>query len=89
MTQQEQGELDPTGSGANPVANDYNHVEGAAREQAGNMMFLQLSRNDSSKSRWVELPDCTGASGELPLTEDLEFGHSPLNASSATCKTRK
>jgi len=47
-----------------------------------------LNRNDSSKRGWVELPDCTGASGEIKLEEDLEFGHSPINASSATCKPR-
>ena len=37
---------------------------------------------------WVELPDCKGAKGEVKLIEDLEFGHSPLNASNATCKPR-
>ena len=51
-------------------------------------MFAQLSRNDSSKKQWVELPDCSSAAGEIPLVEDNEFGHSPLNASSATCKVR-
>ena len=44
-------------------------------------------QRDSAKN-WVELPDCSGASGEVPLQEDYEFGHSPLNASWATCKTR-
>ena len=50
------------------------------------MEYVQLDRDTQSK--WVELPDCTGASGEVPLQEDYEFGHSPLNASWATCKTR-
>ena len=52
------------------------------------MEYLQLSTLRDSQAKWVELPDCTGASGEVPLQEDYEFGHSPLNASWATCKTR-
>ena len=55
---------------------------------AGNEDFIQLNRSENDKSRWVELPDCSGASGEIKLEEDLAFGHSPLNASSATCKVR-
>jgi len=47
-----------------------------------------LNRSENDKSRWVELPDCSGASGGIKLEEDLAFGHSPLNASSATCKVR-
>ena len=88
VTIQEQGQVDPTGQGNNPVADVYNGIEQAARDQAGNKELLQLSREDSSKTQWVELPDCSGASGEIPLVDDVEFGHSPLNASSATCKTR-
>jgi len=34
------------------------------------------------KKTWVELPDCTGADGEIVLDAKLE------NASQATCKTR-
>ena len=52
------------------------------------MMFAQVNRNENSKTAWVELPDCSGAADEIPLVDDVEFGHSPLNASSATCKTR-
>ena len=88
VTQQEEGELDPSGNGTNPVTDDYNTHEFNARDKAGNMDFLQLERSDSSEKKWVELPDCAGASGEVPLQEDYEFGHSPLNASWATCKTR-
>lgn len=32
------------------------------------------------QERWVELPDCTGAAGEVVLAEDLQ------NATSASCK---
>ena len=32
VTQQEEGELDPTGSGTNPVTNTYNHFERDARD---------------------------------------------------------
>ena len=50
--------------------------------------FAHITREENSRRGWVELPDCTGASGEVVLEEDLEFGHSPINASSATCKPR-
>ena len=50
------------------------------------MEYLQLSRADASSHRWVELPNCSGATGEVPLEPDNENGGAPLNATWATCK---
>jgi hypothetical protein len=53
------------------------------------LQFLDVPTNDeivptenSDENKWVELPDCTGAAGEVPLFLNHE------NATSATCKKR-
>ena len=54
----------------------------------GAVSSINIQR-DSTKN-WVELPDCPAKLGatDVALTEDNAEGHSPLNASSATCKVR-
>jgi len=44
--------------------------------------YVQLANLRVNSKLWVELADCTGASGEVILADDVS------NATIATCKTR-
>ena len=47
--------------------------------------FIQVSRN--GQRQWVELKDCSGEKGEIPLLDSLD-GTPAKNANIATCKDR-
>jgi hypothetical protein len=51
-----------------------------------------IDDNVKRSDKWVELKDCTGAEGEIPLSASTftnsEVSGSPQNAAIATCKKR-
>ena len=84
VTQQEEGEIDPTGDGGadSPV------IANAPQRTAWNADpekipgYLQLEETRAESKLWVELPDCSGAADEVALADDVS------NATIATCKPR-
>jgi len=84
VTQQEEGEIDPTGDGGvdSPVMANAPQVTTWRATPDKIPTYLQLGNMRSESKLWVELPDCSGGDGEVKLRDDV------ANATSATCKTR-
>ena len=87
VTQQENGEVDPTGDGGSDTPKMANAPQVAAWNSTPDRIpeYVQLSDNRVASRLWVELPDCPAtpvAGTDIPLSDDVR------NATIATCKVR-
>ena len=84
VTQQEQGEIDPTGNGGTNTPTMANKPQVDSWNTTPDLIpgYLQLEETRNESKLWVELPDCAGGATDIALADDVS------NATIATCKTR-